>query len=261
MDLLRDDVPFYRALAAEDPAGLVLELGCGTGRVLIPIARDRAAGAAAFDARRGLDASLEAGLVIGLDLSAAMLGEAARKLALEAPAVRARARLVRGDLERFALARGASLAIVAFRTLINLPTQEAQIHALRAIREALAPGGRAVVDLFHPDLGFLATDVETPREVAHYTDPRDGAACRLVQRARFDPVAQTLDDVLERTLTHPDGRVETRIFRNRYRFPYAEEMRLMCAVAGLAVERVMGWFDGRPLDAGSREMIFVLRRG
>ena len=247
MELLKDDIPFYIDLAAESRGRPVLELGCGTGRVLLPLAREAAAG-------RG------ASLVVGLDRSAGMLGAARRKLEDEPAAVRERARLVRGDMAQFAFSRGFSLAIVAFRSLVNLPDQAAQVRALAAIREALEPGGRAVVDLFFPDLGVLALGSVEPREVASYEERGTGCRLRFTHHARFDPVRQTIDDALEERRTFPDGRVETRTRRYRLRFPFCEEMRLMAAVAGLDVEAIHGWFDRRPLEADAREMIFVLRR-
>lgn len=134
-DLIAADVPFYLDLAAERARGrAVLELGCGTGRVLVPLARDAAAG-------RG------AALVLGLDRSPGMLEVARRRLREEGPAVRERARLIRADMARFALGRPVALAIVALRSLSLLETPQAQACALGAIRDALGPAGTAALHL------------------------------------------------------------------------------------------------------------------
>jgi SAM-dependent methyltransferase len=247
MELLKDDVPFYTDLAAASRGKPVLELGCGTGRVLLPLAREAAAG-------RG------ASIVVGVDRSAEMLRVAAGKLAEEPLAVRERVRLVRADMAELGFAGRFGLAIVAFRSLVNLADQAAQIAALRSIRDALEPGGRAIVDLFFPDLGYLAVGIAEPREVAGYEERATGCRLRFTHHARLDPVRQTIDDALEEERTWPDGRVERRTRRYRLRFPFCEEMRLMASVAGLDVEGVFGWFDRRPLDADAREMIFLLRR-
>ncbi len=251
MELLTDDIPFYLDLAADPRVARgrpVLELGCGTGRVLLPLAREAAAG-------RG------ASLAVGLDRTARMLDVARAKIAAEPDAVRGRLRLVRADMAGFGFRSGPfGLAIVAFRSLVNLPDQATQVRALRAIRDALAPGGRAAIDLFFPDLGFLAFVISEPREVASYVEPATGCRLRFTQRARFDPVRQTLDDSLEEERTHPDGRVERRTRRYLLRFPYCEEFRLMAETAGFEVEDVFGWFDRSPLRAESREMVFILRR-
>src|SRR5438128_9009106 len=102
MELLKDDIPFYLSFAAEIRGGRVLELGCGTGRVLLPLAREAAAG-------RG------ATLVVGVDRSAEMLRVARAKIADEPEAVRERVHLVRADMAEFGFSRSFSLAIVAFR--------------------------------------------------------------------------------------------------------------------------------------------------
>lgn len=247
MSLLHEDLALYEELAAEAEGKLVVELGSGTGRVLLPLARQAAAG-------RG------AAWILGIDASSEMLRVCRRKLAAEPEPVAARVHLVQADMARFAVRRPAGLVIVAFRSLINVPSQDGQIAALRSIRDALEPGGRAAIDLFFPDLGFLAHVVDKPREVAAYVERETGCSLRFKQHARFDPVTQTIDDCLEEERTWPDGRVERRERRYLLRFPYAQEFRLMARVAGLAVEDVFGWFDRTPLEASSREMVFLLRR-
>lgn len=249
MELMSADIPFYQELAS-DPAVRgrpVLEVACGTGRVLIPLARDAAAG-------RG------ASVVVGLDRSHEMLRVCARKLAEEPDPVRDRARLFRADMAGFALRGRFALAIIAFRSLVNLPDQATQIRALERVREALEPGGRAVVDLFFPDLGYLAVGIAEPRAVSSYVERATGCRLEFAHRARFDPVSQTIDDTLEERRTFPDGRVATCERTYRLRFPFCDEFKLMARVAGLEVEAVHGWFDGRPLGADAREMVFLLRR-
>src|SRR4051812_21772048 len=87
----RDDVRFYRTLA-DERGGPILDLGCGTGRLLIPLVRD-------------------GHVVVGLDRSAAMLARAAaRRNRLAAPA-RRRALLVCGDLGQLPVGRRPRFAL------------------------------------------------------------------------------------------------------------------------------------------------------
>src|SRR5918912_795093 len=88
-----DDLPFYRRLAREQGAR-VLELCCGTGRLLVPLAEP------------GRE-------IVGLDASEAMLRIAQRKLEQAGPSAAGRARLVRGDVRDFDLGEPFDLAIVA----------------------------------------------------------------------------------------------------------------------------------------------------
>src|SRR5919108_950359 len=81
----RPDINFF-VEAAQASGGPVLELGCGTGRILIPTAR----------------AGVE---IVGLDASRLMLSECRKKLSRESDDVRSRVDLVRGDMRQFALGR------------------------------------------------------------------------------------------------------------------------------------------------------------
>src|SRR5690554_907147 len=81
----RQDVAFFVEMA-QAAGGAVLEIGCGTGRVLIPTARTGVS-------------------ITGFDLSTAMLNVCRRRLAQEPEAVQARVQLVQGDMRDFDLGR------------------------------------------------------------------------------------------------------------------------------------------------------------
>jgi SAM-dependent methyltransferase len=132
----RADVGFF-VEAATTAGGPVLELGCGTGRVLIPTVR----------------AGIE---VTGLDLSARMLAVCRQRLADEPEAVRARARLVEADMRRFDARERFAMATIPFRPFQHLLTIEDQLACLSCIRSHLVEDGALVVDLFNPSLDFLA---------------------------------------------------------------------------------------------------------
>jgi len=134
----RQDVDFFVEMAKESN-GPVLEVGCGTGRVLIPTAR----------------AGIE---IVGLDLSSAMLSICREKLEREPKEVQARAKLVQGDMRHFRIGREFALATTPFRPLQHLVSIEDQLACLRSIHSHLAGGGRLVLDLFNPDLGRLTDE-------------------------------------------------------------------------------------------------------
>ena len=115
-----DDLDLYAGLAGTQ-GGRVLELGCGSGRILVPLAR--------------------AGHhVVGVDTSPHMLALACEKLATAGPEVAARARLVQGDLRYFELSERFDLAIVAVKTFAYLITRHDQQRALAAVAAHLRPG-------------------------------------------------------------------------------------------------------------------------
>jgi SAM-dependent methyltransferase len=121
-----EDVEFY-VQEARASGGPVVELGVGTGRIAVPIAK--------------------AGIhVIGVDSSAAML-EVAREYAA-AQGVEVDLRL--GDMREPPEAEGVPLVLIPFRSLLHMRTEEDRLRALAAAREVLLPGGRLVFDVFAP---------------------------------------------------------------------------------------------------------------
>ena len=128
----RKDVDFYVDLAKET-TGSVLELGCGTGRVLLPTAR------AGFD-------------VTGIDLSEDMLEVLQTKLVDEPEDVQQRVRIVRADIRDFALGARFELVTVPFRPFQHLISIDDQLACLSCAHRHLEPGGRLALDVFDPNL-------------------------------------------------------------------------------------------------------------
>ena len=122
-----DDVTFYVELARQAAAAgqAVLELGCGTGRVTIPIAQ------------AGVD-------VVGLDNAPAMLAVARRK----ATAAGLDVRWVTADMRNLQLEQRFGLVIIPFRSFLHMLTDADQLSCLSRIYEHLIPGGRFALNFF-----------------------------------------------------------------------------------------------------------------
>src|ERR1051325_9444372 len=174
----RADVRFYRTLAAEQ-GGPVLDLACGTGRLMVPLLRD------------GLT-------VVGVDHAPGMLARAAAKIGRLPTAARARALLIRGDLRRFAFLpfpaprgtgaragvraaarpdtseRRFTFAVAAFHSIQHLTTDRDLLVFLRAARRALDPRGWLAFDVFVPNARFLARDQPRRWDRTLFTDPTTG---------------------------------------------------------------------------------------
>jgi SAM-dependent methyltransferase len=240
----RPDVPFYVSLARECQ-GPVLEVGCGTGRVLVPCARSGAT-------------------MVGVDLSPGMLEICRRTLASEATDVRARVELHVGDMRDFDLARRFLLITLPFRSFQHLETVEDQLSALRTLARHLAPGGRLVLDLFNPSLPLLGDErwlreplVEPP---IHMPDGR--TVVRSLRIASRDYVSQMQAVEIAHEVTWPDGRVERHADTTRLRYIFRFEAEHLLAREGFEVEAVYADYDRRPY--GSQypgELIFVATRG
>jgi SAM-dependent methyltransferase len=166
----------------------VLELGCGTGRVAIPLAQ---AGA----------------IVTGLDASPAMLARARAKSSAVT--------WVEADMTTFSLADRYELAILAFNTINVLLAPAEMLACVERVRDHLAPGGRLIVDTQVPHPSRLL-DSTTDEPVASYRVA--GNEVRITARRTYDPSrqvrrlalaihasdrAQPAHDVLETHVTFP----------------------------------------------------------
>ena len=131
----RADVGFYRELARKrlGESGRILELGAGSGRVTIPLAR----------------AGHE---VVAVDASPAMLAKLRARVAALPSAVARRITVVQGDLRQFDLGRKFPLAIAVFNVLEHLYTRVELDACLRCVRAHLAPAGAFAFDVQLPDL-------------------------------------------------------------------------------------------------------------
>jgi SAM-dependent methyltransferase len=127
----RRDVDFYVDLCRQ--AGDALELGCGTGRILIPAAQ-----AGCF--------------VTGLDHSKNMLARCRAKADALSNDARHRITLVEADITRFRLSRTFKLAIAPFRPIQHLMTVGEQPILLQCVREHPDAGGTLVFDVFDPSI-------------------------------------------------------------------------------------------------------------
>lgn len=128
----RPDLAFF-VEAAKESGGPVLEVGCGTGRVLIPTAR----------------AGVE---IVGLDLSPHMLDVCRKRLRDESADVQSRVRLVQADMRDFELSQAFQLVTTPFRSFQHLTTVEDQLACLKCIQRHLVKGGRLILDVFNPSL-------------------------------------------------------------------------------------------------------------
>lgn len=234
------DVPFYKERAAET-GGPVLEIGCGTGRLTIPLAR----------------AGHE---VWAVDVSAAMLDQLRAKLAREAPEVQARVHPVRQDATALDLpVRDCRLAVIPFNVLMLIPDLTAERRVLAAAAAHLAPGGTLALDVMNPLT--LPMDAETkpspsePRRSPHNGNSyiRNTMASRL-DEGQCQRIHGWYDELL------PDGKIAVTEYGFTWRMIFRYELELMLESAGFTIERLAGDFEDAPWTVDSRRMVVTARR-
>ena len=226
------DGPFYLALAQRF-GGPVLELGCGTGRITIPLAR------------RGVD-------ITGLDLAPRML-EHARRKAPDLPIT-----WIESDVRSFHL--GGRFRFIfesgaTFQHLLARPDQEAM---LARVREHLATDGRFVVSTVIPTTGLL-TDEPTEQHWFSYTD-QAGLAVRVSGTQQYDRSRQVKTETAYRRWRVAEGQEVVRCAPLMLRYTFPQELEALLHYNGFMVTERFGGWDGGALTGDSEQLICVCRK-
>ncbi len=236
------DLPFYLQ-RAQASGGPILEIACGTGRILLEIAK------------MGIP-------VTGIDYSSAMLSILRDKLAEESDEIQHRVRLFEGDMRTFSLAERFKQVFIPFRPLQHMYTIEDQISALRQAKAHLKPDGLLTFNVFYPKFNVLEAEMKTEALDAEWIDPTNPQ--RLVRRYFIRHSVNRLYQYFEgefifRTYEGDEVKKEERapLKMSYYTYPH---MQLLFKLCGLEIVEEYGSFEKDPIDI-CKEMIFVLRRG
>ncbi len=235
----RADIHFYRALARnrmDFGSGTILDLACGTGRLLIPLARD-------------------GHQVVGVDRSEAMLAAAARRVARLSPPRRARCLLARGDIRSFALRVRASLAIAAFHSVQHLLLDADLATFLRQTRANLNRGGWLAFDILPSDGAWLGRDPTRRWGRTLFRHPRSGQRLLYSVSHEFDSRRRLLHMRLHYQPVDSQGRAcgSEQVVRLCHRQYGPEEVKTMLRTAGFRPTEIFASFDGRPLPSRPEE--------
>jgi SAM-dependent methyltransferase len=230
------EAPNYVRFARES-GGSVLELGCGTGRLLIPLAR-------------------EGVRITGLDNAPDMLELCRRKLLAEPEEVRRRVTLVAGDLREFVLEEEFALVFLACDTARHLLESEDAIRCFVRAREALAPNGRLVVDTSLPDLPAMV-EANGKEETGEFEHPETGHRFCSRFRAEYDFLRQRERNEIQLTEI-AEGEVVSRArARTELTWFHPRELEVLLGTAGMRVVERFGSHRRDPLGPESRELILV----
>ena len=220
--------------------GHILELGCGTGRLTLPLARD-------------------GHHVTAVDASPAMLARLRARLARAPAAVSGRVHAVAGDLRDFTVPARPRfpLALAAFNVLEHLYTRVELAACLGALRRHLAPGGAFAFDVQLPDLAWLLRDPSRRWARTRFTHPRTGERLLYSTNHDYDPISQI---ALIRIYYDPvDGDGPGRVVQLSQRKYFPAELEALLAAGGFVTEERWGDFDGQPLGPAAESQVVLTR--
>lgn len=233
-----EDLPALQAYA-QRTGGPLLELGCGTGRLLVPLAR---AGYA----------------VTGVDLSPEMLRRAREKIT--AAKLTERVTLIEGDYSTAALGGPYRFAFCVMNTFLHLLTTDAQVRALRHWRQHLAPGGLLLLDVFHPDFRQLAELDGRLIYDRSWQDAETSATVMKFVTCMTDPARQLLHVTMLYDEIATDGALRRTVATYDICYFGKAEAELTLERAGYVLEAVYGGWDLAPFEGNPDRMILVARR-
>ena len=214
------DIPFY-VLACEDATGPIIELGAGSGRISVELAR-------------------HGHRVIALDAAPAMLAQAERRA--RRYGVEQLLETLVADLREPPELPASDRVIAPFRTFMHLTgDDERRRLAPAAAAGLLAPGGRFIFDVFEP----TAADIRATHD--RWIARREG----ISERPLWDAEERRLE---------LEVRLPARIVPMTLEWRSADEWRLLCAEAGLTVVAAHAGFDGAPLQHEQGDQIYVCER-
>lgn len=242
----RRDVPFWRRLASE-ARGPVLELGCGTGRISLPLGR--------------------AGVqLIGIDRSAAMLARARQRV--RRARLQRRIHLVRGDIRDLPFTaadlkvrptggRGFAMVMAPYGVLQSLLRERDLIATLDSVYRILQPGGTFGLE--------LAADLPAWHEyrkrvsLKGWRNSRGGAHVTLVETVRQDRTRRLT--IFDQEFTERRGRHRTtRRFALTFRTLSVPQMARRLEKAGFDITALLGDYQGRQWDPRADVWMILARK-
>ena len=218
----------------------ILELACGTGRVLLPLAR------------QGYQ-------VTGMDVSAAMLAVARRKIAAEERQCAERITLVEQDMRELDLDGRFNLAFAAVNSFMHLLTTDDQLATLVRIRQHLKPGGLLLLDLFNPDLNRLLDFRGQVGLEKVMTDPETGHRLMRFHTQTVNLGQQTIHVTFIVDEVDGEGGVRRTLFPFSIRYLFRYELELLLRHAGFELEGLYGSHELDEFSGDSEKMIAVAR--
>jgi SAM-dependent methyltransferase len=238
------DIEWYRQ-KARVCGGRVLELGVGTGRVMLPIAQDGVS-------------------IHGIDADPGMLAELRRKIASLPADVQKRITLAEGDMRSFRAEGTFALVIIPFRAFLHSVTASDQVACLRSVHDHLEPGGTVAFNVFHPSLDYMAQHVGAFAGVWRWRGTHALSDGRVIVRSeanRYDTVHQRVRSQQRYEEYAADGNlVRTFLQRLELAYLYPADIRRLLEQTGFGQVHITGGFNGQPFASDTDELVVEATR-
>lgn len=226
---IKKNTMFFLQLARKYQ-GTVLELGCGTGRLTLPLAEEVS--------------------ITGLDLSKPML-DLARKKAKEK---NLNIEFIHGDMTNFDLNRKFNLILMTGNAFAHLETRSQVEDSLACVKQHLAENGRLIFDCHSPNLKILTRDPSEWYPFVEYPDPDGKGIVTITERMEYNRATQ----IGRLNLHHKLGEIEETHSVNLRMF-YPQELDALLHYNGFEIEIKYGDYEGQLFNSESNSQIVVCK--
>ncbi len=233
-----DDLDLYLELAAEY-GGPIIDIGCGTGRVMLPLAQ------AGYE-------------VHGIDNEEAMLQRAERYRATD-PMLQKNMVLHHGDVLTYALEQQFMLTLVPYNGLMHFHEQSAQLELLNRLRGWTHPDGLLVLDLPNAGEVFATQESDSVMMERTFLEPESGHMVMQQSTSYLDRVTQLFRVTWIYDEIDEDGVVRRTVAPIILYYYFFSEVRLLLRLAGFQVEAVYGDTQQNPYEDGCERMVVFAR--
>lgn len=233
-DDVKCDIPFYLDQAS-NINGSVLELGCGTGRVTIPMAE------------MGID-------VTGVDISPAMVCKLKEKAANSGVILKSHVM----DMRHLRLDQNYQLVVIPYRGFQSLMDVEGQEKCLNSIHRHIEHGSKVIVDMFVPSRELFDQYDDISYQVKEISNCASRVVSTVWHRSNFNRHNQTIETCLKIESIAGGIIRESKYIDFNLRYLYRHEAEYLFKNCGFRVNELYGGFTGQPFDESSTDMVWVL---
>jgi SAM-dependent methyltransferase len=238
-DNLIVDIPFYMEYAKKQK-GNILELGCGTGRVSIELAK------AGYS-------------VTGLDLSEQMLEIYKNKIKHLPKDISEKIELINGNMADFNISKRFSLIIAPFRAFQALTVEDDTKNCLKCIKEHLSGNGIFIINVFRPYK--ILDESWCSKESVQWEHDDEKNGVHIIKkdcRERIDTKKQIIYPYFVYEVKENNGNVERYIEYLELRYYYYEQLVELLRRNDFQILEEYGWYDKSGIESG-RELILICK--
>ena len=239
-DNLTHDIPFYISYAKNYNCKNILELGCGTGRITLTLAKE------------GFN-------ITGLDLSNEMLDVFRQKLDKLDDNAKKKVELIHGSMADFNLNKKFDLIIAPFRAFQCLTDDKDIDNSISCIKNHLTDNGIFIINVFNPDPGRMNENWCHPERVQweHSDENTGNYVIRKYSQDKIDFQNRIIYVTFIYEVKDKNGNISQIVDKLKLKYYFENQLQDIVEKAGLKIKETFGWYDKTSIEEAKRELIFI----